>query len=781
MNDVAVPSIKAAAWTGVGIPRAHESAALHVLGQATYTDDIAEVQGTVHAALGLSSKAHAKITAIDLARVRASAGVLAVLTVADIPGTNDCGPIIHDDPILADGLVMYVGQPIFIVVADTHDHARRAARLADVSYEELPAILTPQAARAAQSYVLPPMQLKRGDYQAAFDKAPHALKGELYVGGQEQFYLEGQISYAIPKEDKGMLVLCSTQHPSEMQHVVAHALGVHSHNITVECRRMGGGFGGKESQSALWAAASAIAAARLRRPVKLRADRDDDMLVTGKRHCFHYEYEVGYDDSGKIVAAKVDMVSRAGYSADLSGPVATRAVCHFDNTYYLSDVDIRAACGKTNTQSNTAFRGFGGPQGAIAIEYIIDEIARNLGRDALDIRRLNFYGKDADNVTPYGQVIVDNVIHELTAQLEDSSQYRARRAAIAAYNAASPVLKKGLALTPVKFGIAFNVTHLNQAGALVHVYVDGSILVNHGGTEMGQGINTKVMQVVAHELGVDMARVRATATDTSKVANTSATAASTGADLNGKAAQDAARQIRERLAAYAVKLYGGDEQSVLFADDIVYVNGHELEFAVLVQKAYLARVQLWSDGFYATPNLHWDPKTMSGHPFSYYAYGAAVAEVVVDTLTGEWKLLRADALYDAGKSLNPAIDIGQVEGAFIQGMGWLTTEELWWNGAGKLMTHAPSTYKIPGVSDCPQDFRVNLYQNSNVEDSIHRSKAVGEPPLLLPFSVFFAIRDAVSSVGGHQVNPPLNAPATSEAILNAMAAVEAAVRQAKAA
>ncbi len=778
MNDAGKPVMAsgaaAAAWTGVGLSRPHESAALHVLGQATYTDDIPEVQGTLHAALGLSSKAHASITAVDLDAVRASAGVVAVLTVADIPGTNDCGPIIHDDPILADGLVMYVGQPIFIVVADTHDNARRAARLGKVTYAELPAILTPQAARAAQSYVLPPMQLKRGDYQAAFEKAPHSVKGELYVGGQEQFYLEGQISYAIPKEDKGMLVLCSTQHPSEMQHVVAHALGVHSHNIAVECRRMGGGFGGKESQSAMWAAASAIAAARLKRPVKLRADRDDDMLVTGKRHCFHYEYEVGYDDNGKIVAAKVDMVTRAGYSADLSGPVATRAVCHFDNTYYLSDVDIRAACGKTNTQSNTAFRGFGGPQGAIAIEYIIDEIARNLGRDALDIRRVNFYGKAHDNVTPYGQVIVDNVIHELSAELEQSSDYRARRAAIDAFNASNPVLKKGLALTPVKFGIAFNVTHLNQAGALVHVYVDGSILVNHGGTEMGQGINTKVMQVVAHELGVDIAHVRATATDTSKVANTSATAASTGADLNGKAAQDAARQIRERLAAYAVKLYGGDVETVVFAADAVHVNGHELPFAALVQKAYLARVQLWSDGFYATPHLHWDPKTMSGHPFSYYAYGAAVAEVVVDTLTGEWKLLRADALYDAGKSLNPAIDIGQVEGAFIQGMGWLTTEELWWNPSGKLMTHAPSTYKIPGVSDCPEDFRVKLYANANVEDSIHRSKAVGEPPLLLPFSVFFAIRDAVSSVGNHKVNPPLNAPATSEAILNAIAAVEAA-------
>jgi xanthine dehydrogenase large subunit len=773
MNDAGVPVLNTKGWAEVGKPHPHESARLHVLGQATYTDDVPEAQGTLHAALGLSGKPHATLGAVDLAAVRASPGVVAVLTADDIPGTNDCGPIIHDDPILADGLVMYVGQPIFIVVADTHDNARRAARLGKVTYDELPAILTPQAARAAQSYVLPPMQLRRGDCQAAFERAPRTVKGELYVGGQEQFYLEGQIAYATPKEDQGMHVLCSTQHPSEMQHVVAHALGVHSHKVVVECRRMGGGFGGKESQSALWCAAAAIAAARLKRPVKLRADRDDDMLVTGKRHCFHYVYEVGYDDEGRILAAKVDMVTRAGYSADLSGPVATRAVCHFDNTYYLSDVDIRAACGKTNTQSNTAFRGFGGPQGAIAIEYVIDDIARTLGKDALDVRRLNFYGVAERNVTPYGQVVVDNIIGPLVDELEGTSEYRARRAGIQAWNAASPVLKKGLALTPVKFGIAFNVTHLNQAGALVHVYVDGSVLVNHGGTEMGQGINTKVMQVVAHELGVDLAQVRATATDTSKVANTSATAASTGADLNGKAAQDAARQIRERLAAYAVKLYGGAESGVRFAAGMVSVNGHEVPFPVLVQRAYLARVQLWSDGFYATPGLHWDPKTMNGHPFSYYAYGAAVAEVVVDTLTGEWKLLRADALYDAGRSLNPAIDIGQVEGAFIQGMGWLTTEELWWNPAGKLMTHAPSTYKIPGVSDCPEDFRVRLYDNANVEDSIHRSKAVGEPPLLLPFSVFFAIRDAISSAGGHRVSPPLNAPATSEEILKAVEAVMA--------
>ncbi|MGO4477167.1 xanthine dehydrogenase molybdopterin binding subunit [Massilia sp. 2TAF26] len=780
MNDMSAPDLNTAAWSAVGVSRAHESARLHVLGQADYTDDIDEVRGTLHAALGLSARPHAKIVSMDLAPVRASRGVVAVYTAQDIPGTNDCGPIIHDDPILADGLVQYVGQPLFVVVADSHDNARRAAKKGVVAYDELPAILTPQAARAAQSYVLPPMRLARGDAQAAFERAPHRVKGELHVGGQEQFYLEGQIAYAIPQENDGMLVLCSTQHPSEMQHVVAHALGLHSHHVVVECRRMGGGFGGKESQSALWAAAAAVSARLCGRPVKLRADRDDDMLVTGKRHCFHYEYEVGYDGEGRIVGAKVDMVSRAGFSADLSGPVATRAVCHFDNSYYLADVDIRAACGKTNTQSNTAFRGFGGPQGAIAIEYVLDEIARNLGRDALDVRKLNFYGRSGDgmerNVTPYGQVIVDNVIHELVDELEASSEYRARRAAVDAFNESSPVLKKGVALTPVKFGIAFNVTHLNQAGALVHVYVDGSILVNHGGTEMGQGVNTKVMQVVAHELGVDLSRVRITATNTSKVANTSATAASTGADLNGKAAQDAARRIRERLAAFAARQHGGAAEDVRFAADTVFANGAEIPFDELVAKAYLARTQLWSDGYYATPGLSWDPKTMTGRPFSYFAYGAAVSEVIVDTLTGEWKLLRADALYDAGKSLNPAIDIGQVEGAFIQGMGWLTTEELWWDQRGTLKTHAPSTYKIPAVSDCPEDFRVRLFENRNVEDSIHRSKAVGEPPLLLPFSVFFAIRDAISSVGGHKVNPPLNAPATCEAILNAVAAVEAATR-----
>jgi xanthine dehydrogenase large subunit len=774
----AFPTPDATGWTEVGRPHPHESALLHVLGEATYTDDLPELHGTLHAALGLSEKAHARILTIDLEAVKAAAGVVAVLTAADIPGVNDCGPIVHgDDPILADGLMQYVGQPLFAVIAASHELARRAARLAKITYAELPAILTPQAARAAESYVLPPMRLQRGDAAKALASAPQRVKGTLEVGGQEHFYLEGQVSYAIPQEQQGMLLLCSTQHPSEMQRVIAQALDLPAHNIRVECRRMGGGFGGKESQSALWAAVAAIAAHRLQRPVKLRADRDDDMLVSGKRHCFYYEYEVGFDASGRILAAKVEMVLRAGFSADLSGPVATRAVCHIDNAYYLSDVDIRALCGKTNTQSNTAFRGFGGPQGALAIEYAIDDIARTLGLDALAVRKINFYGRDdaeGRNVTPYGQTVEDNVLPELLAELEASSAYCERRGATRAFNAASPVLKKGIALTPVKFGIAFNVTHLNQAGALVHVYLDGSVLVNHGGTEMGQGVNTKVAQVVAHELGIGLARVRCSATDTGKVANTSATAASTGADLNGKAAQHAAGQIRARLAAFAALHYGGAAADARFAGDLVTINGHSIAFAELVQQAYLARVQLWSDGFYATPGLHWDAASMKGHPFSYFCYGAAVSEVIIDTLTGEWKLLRADLLYDVGNSLNPAIDIGQVEGGFIQGMGWLTTEQLVWNADGKLMTHAPSTYKIPAISDCPEDFRVKLFDNINETDSIHRSKAAGEPPLLLAFSVFFAIRDAIASVADYRINPPLNAPASCEEILKSVEAVAAA-------
>ncbi|WP_028231462.1 xanthine dehydrogenase molybdopterin binding subunit [Paraburkholderia mimosarum] len=766
-------------FTQVHVSRPHESAHLHVSGRATYTDDIPLVAGTLHAALGLSQKAHARIVSMDLAKVRATPGVVAVLTADDIPGVNDCGPIIHDDPVLADGVVQYVGQPMFIVVAASHDTARLAARRAEVRYEELPAVLTAQQARAAGQSVLPPMKLARGEASARAARAAHRHEGEMLLGGQEQFYLEGQIAYAVPKDDDGMHVWCSTQHPSEMQHLVAHVLGVASHNVLVECRRMGGGFGGKESQSGLFACCAALAAWKLLCPVKLRPDRDDDMMVTGKRHDFHYTYEVGYDDAGTIEGVSVDMTSRCGFSADLSGPVMTRALCHFDNAYWLPDVSISGFCGKTNTQSNTAFRGFGGPQGAFAIEYIMDDVARSLGLDSLDVRRRNIYGKTHNNETPYGQVIEDNVIHELIDELVETSGYRARRAAIREFNANNEVLKKGIALTPVKFGIAFNVTHFNQAGALVHIYTDGSVLVNHGGTEMGQGLNTKVAQVVANELGIEFGRVRVTATDTSKVANTSATAASTGSDLNGKAAQDAARQLRERLAALAATTWGKGEVNaadVQFANDCVIVGEEIVPFETLVSKAYLARVQLWSDGFYATPKLYWDQASLRGRPFYYYSYGAAVSEVVIDTLTGEMRVLRADALHDVGASLNPALDVGQVEGGFIQGMGWLTTEELWWNADGKLMTHAPSTYKIPTVNDTPAEFNVKLFKNRNAEDSIHRSKAVGEPPLLLPFSVFFAIRDAVASVADYRFNPPMNAPATAEEILKGVRAVRREAR-----
>jgi xanthine dehydrogenase large subunit len=758
----------------VGAPTAHESAHLHVAGEATYVDDIAEVAGTLHAALGLSPVAHGRIREVALDAIRAMPDVVDVFTAADIPGTNDCGPIVHDDPILADGVVHYLGQPVFAVVARTREAARRAAAQARkvVQADALPAVLTPREAHRLQQYVIPPMHLARGDARRAVDAAPRRLRGSLSVGGQEQFYLEGQIAYAIPQEDGCLRVHCSTQHPSEMQQVVAHALNLRAHDVQVECRRMGGGFGGKESQSALFACVAAVAARRTRCAVKLRPDRDDDFLVTGRRHGFEYDYEVGFDDDGRLLGAEVTLISNAGFSADLSGPVMTRALCHFDNAYWLADVSLHGYSAKTNTQSNTAFRGFGGPQGAIAVEAILDSVARTLGRDPLDVRRVNFYGTEERNVTPYRQTVEDNVIHELVDRLVATSDYAQRRGEVAAFNAASPVLKRGIALTPVKFGISFNVAHFNQAGALVHVYADGSVLVNHGGTEMGQGLNTKVAQVVAHELGISLDNVRCTATDTHKVANTSATAASTGADLNGKAAQDAARQIRERLAALAAERFGVAADAVRFAGDAVSAGAHTMAFCELVTQAYMARVQLWSDGFYATPGLHWNRDTLQGKPFFYFAYGAAVSEVIVDTLTGESRLLRADVLHDVGRSLNPAIDIGQVEGAFIQGMGWLTTEELVWHPqTGLLTTHAPSTYKIPTANDCPPVFNVALFQTDNVADSIHRSKAVGEPPLLLPFSVFFAIRDAVSAVGDHHVDPPLRAPATSEAVLDAVQAV----------
>ena len=759
----------------VGVSRAHEAAHLHVSGEAVYIDDIAEAHGTLHAALGLSPIAHGTLVSIDVEQLRRQPGIVAVLTAADIPGENNCGPLVHDDPILADGELRYVGQPVYAVIATDRELARRAAAMAKqcIVATPLPAVLTAREAHAIGQYVIPPMHLARGDAAAAIAAAPHRLDGEWAVGGQEQFYLEGQISYALPQENQALLIHCSTQHPSEMQQLVAHALGWQSHQVTVQCRRMGGGFGGKESQSALFACVAAIAAQRLRRPVKLRIDRDDDFLVTGRRHGFDYRWSVGFDPEGRILGAEIDLISNCGHSADLSAPVMARALCHFDNAYWLPNVSMHGYGAKTHTQSNTAFRGFGGPQGALAIEMILDGIARRLGLDPLLVRQRNFY-REGQDVTPYGQRVEDNLIGPLTDRLIETSGYHARRAEIAAFNATSPVLKRGLALTPVKFGISFNVVHLNQAGALVHVYTDGSVLVNHGGTEMGQGLNTKVAQVVAHELGVPVSQVRASATDTSKVANTSATAASTGSDLNGKAAQDAARKIRQRLAPLAARLLGGAEDALVFDGGEVRAGARAIGFKELVAKAYLERIQLWSDGFYATPGLYWDRAKLQGNPFFYYAFGAAVAEVLVDTLTGETRVLRADVLHDVGQSLNPALDIGQVEGAFVQGQGWLTSEELVWHPqTGLLLTHAPSTYKIPTANDMPRDFRVALYDAPNAADSIHRSKAVGEPPLLLPFSVLLAIKDAVAACAPPRCDPPLRAPATPEAVLDAVDAVRA--------
>ncbi len=776
-------------FIGQSIP--HESAHLHVSGKATYIDDSVELAGTLHAALGLSTCAHGRIKTLDLSKVEAAAGVRYVLLAKDIPHQNNCGPIIADEPIIADDLISFYGQVIFVVAADTYQQARAAARLAVVEYEVFEPILTMQQAIQAESWVLPPVELSRGEAEEKLSASRHRLQGTASVGGQEHFYLEGQVSYAYPREDHSLHVLCSTQHPTEMQHLICHALGYRAHQVSVEARRMGGGFGGKESQSSQWVCIAAILAVNTGKPVKLRLDRDDDMVATGKRHGFEYEWDVGFDDAGRILGLSIQLASNCGFSADLSGPVNDRAICHIDNGYYLDAVAIRSLRCKTHTVSNTAFRGFGGPQGMFPIEYIVDDIAYALNKDPLEVRLLNFYeavdassGIGTRNTTHYGTTIVDNVLPALVAELAESCDYYARRAAIARFNADSPIIKKGLALTPVKFGISFNATLYNQAGALIHIYSDGTVLVNHGGTEMGQGLYSKIRQIVAHEFSIPLTDVRFSATDTSRVPNTSATAASSGTDLNGKAAQAACMTIRTRLAIFASELAHADITEVRFSDGYVYAADKAWTFAALVLLAYQSRIQLWDSGFYKTPDIHWNPAIRYGRPFYYFAYGAAATEVAIDTLTGETSILRADILHDVGQSINPAIDIGQIEGGFIQGMGWLTSEELYWiksgSKAGHLFTHAPSTYKIPTAADIPAVFNVNLYQNQNVEDTIHRSKAVGEPPFMLALSVFSALRDAVAATietectaqNGLKQKPALEAPATPEAVLRAIYAAK---------
>ncbi|MEX0350663.1 MAG: xanthine dehydrogenase molybdopterin binding subunit [Paracoccaceae bacterium] len=750
----------------------HDSAVKHVTGRADYTDDIALPAGALHAYLGVSDVAHATLKAIDLSAVRTAPGVVGVLTAEDVPGANDISPTgLNDEPVFPTEMIQFHGQPLFAVIADSRDAARRAAELAQIEYEALPHALDPIAAQdAGYPYVTAPLKLERGDIKPPLDSAKHRIKGRMSVGGQDHMYLEGHIAFAIPGEDDDVVVHCSTQHPSEAQHMVAHVLGVPSNAVVVNVRRMGGGFGGKESQMNLFCAVAAIAAKKWNRAVKIRPDRDQDMTATGKRHDFVIDYDVAFDDAGRIKAVDGQFAARCGFSADLSGPVTDRALFHADNAYFYPNVRLTSHPMKTNTVSNTAFRGFGGPQGVIAAERIIEEIAYATGQDPLDVRKANFYGGKGRDLTPYHQTVEDNILDRLVGELEESAAYRQRRQEIIAFNADSPVLKKGIALTPVKFGISFTATWYNQAGALVHVYNDGSIHLNHGGTEMGQGLNTKVAQVVAEAFQVDIDRIKITKTTTEKVPNTSATAASSGTDLNGMAALDAVKQIQARLVEFAADKWSASPEEVVFRNNEVHIGAQIIPFDAFIKQAYLARIQLSAAGFYKTPKIHWDRDKGQGRPFYYYSYGAACSEVTIDTLTGEYRVERTDLLHDVGRSLNPALDKGQVEGAFIQGMGWLTTEELWWDDAGRLRTHAPSTYKIPLASDRPRNFNVDLADwSENRELTIKRSKAVGEPPFMLGISVFEALSMAVASVADYQTCPRLDAPATPERVLMAVA------------
>ena len=758
--------------SAVSRPLPHDSAHAHVSGQALYTDDVPGAAGMLHGAFGLSQEAHAKIVSLDLSAVCAAPGVVAVFSAADIPGKNDVSPFAGDDRLFAQSEVIYHGQAIFLVVATSYQAARRAAKLGKVAYEKLPPLLSIEDALAVGSVIEPAQTMGRGDVAAELAASPRRVQGTLEIGGQDHFYLEGQIAIASPQEG-GVHVLSSTQHPSEVQHIVSLVLGLADAEVTLEVRRMGGGFGGKETQPALFAAAAALAAVRTGSQVKIRADRDDDMVMTGKRHEFSAAYEVGFDETGTIQAISIELASRCGCTADLSYSINDRAMFHTDNCYFYPAVNIHSHRAKTNTVSATAFRGFGGPQGMIVAERVMDHIAHELGLDPLAVRQRNFYGPGRD-VTPYAMQVTDNVAPEIVAELVETSHYAKRRDEVAAWNETHRIIKKGISLTPVKFGISFTTTHLNQGGALVNIYTDGSILLNHGGTEMGQGLMIKVAQVVADVFAVPVETVRISSTRTDKVPNTSATAASSGSDLNGMAAFNAAETIRQRLVEFAARHFDVAEADVHFTLSGVQAGAELISFGKLCHLAYLNRISLSSTGFYATPDIHYDRKTHTGRPFYYFGYGAAVAEVAVDTLTGEHKVLAVDILHDAGKSLNPAIDLGQVEGGFIQGMGWLTTEELVFDENGRLLTHAPSTYKIPTASDRPAKMEIKLWApGRNTEPTIHRSKAVGEPPFMLANAVFCALTQAVAAAVPGAGFPKLDAPATPERILAAIAGLKA--------
>ena len=776
--DEMMERVKQSLQTGVGKSVPHDSAAMQVAGEAQYIDDRLEFPNQLHLYARLSERAHARITKLDVAPCYQFDGVTIAITAKDVPGELDIGPVLAGDPLLADGKVEYLGQPILAVAAKDLETARKAAMAAIVEYEDLPPVLSVEEALQKELFVTESHKQQRGDSAAGLKQAKHVIEGSLHIGGQEHFYLETQVSSVVPTEDGGMMVFTSSQNPTEVQKLVASVLDVPMHKVVIDMRRMGGGFGGKETQAAGPACMAAVVARLTGRPTKMRLPRVEDMMMTGKRHPFFNQYKIGFDDNGRIEASEIIVAGNCGYSPDLSSSIVDRAMFHSDNAYYLGEATVIGHRCKTNTASNTAYRGFGGPQGMMTIEHVMDEIASKLGKDPLEIRKINFYGKDSRNVTHYHQPVEHNIIHELVADLEHSSEYASRREAIKAFNAQSPILKKGIAITPVKFGISFTATFLNQAGALVHIYTDGSIHLNHGGTEMGQGLNIKVAQIVAEEFQVDVDRIQITATNTDKVPNTSPTAASSGTDLNGKAAQNAAQTIKQRLIEWAAGHFQVSPEEVVFKNNFVRVRNQILSFQEFVQLAYFNQISLSSTGFYKTPKIYYDHASGSGCPFYYFAYGAACAEVIIDTLTGEYKILRADILHDVGDSLNPAIDIGQVEGAFIQGVGWLTTEELVWNDKGKLMTNGPAGYKIPAVADMPIDFRTTLVENrKNPEDTVFHSKAVGEPPFMLGISVWCALKDAVASVSGYRKYPHMDSPATPERVLWAVEQMQALVEQ----
>jgi xanthine dehydrogenase large subunit len=748
----------------------HESAIRQVQGTATYVDDIKEPQGTLHAAVGLSQCARGKITAIDLSAVRASEGVIDVVTIDDVPGHRDIGPVFKGDPLLADGEIKFFGQPVFAVLATSVLLARQAALKGKVTVDGETAILKADEAHQHHAFVRPSHRFGQGNADKVIEHAENMVSGTLDIGGQEHMYLEGQVSLAVPCEEDRMNIFTSSQHPSEVQKLVAEVLNVRLHRVMVDMRRMGGGFGGKETQAAQWACIAALLAQRNQRAVKLRLPRFVDMHVTGKRHPFSNAFDVAFDENGKITATRMEINGICGHSPDLSDAIVDRAMFHADNGYFLGDSDIIGHRLQTNMVSHTAYRGFGGPQGMIMAEAMMDKIARHAGLDPLTVRKRNLYGPSTGTKTPYGMEVEHNLLPEMIDALETKADYWERRENIAKFNRNSPIVKKGLALTPVKFGISFTSKHLNQAGALVHIYTDGSVQVNHGGTEMGQGLHTKIGQIAANEFGIDLSMIEVTSTRTDKVPNTSPTAASSGTDLNGKAVQNACITLKERLAACFAKTLGRDESAhqVMFDDGHVVLGDEKIAFPDLIQAAYFERVSLSTSGFYQTPKLAYNRDTGEGRPFFYFAYGVSMSEVSIDTLTGEYTVDQVDIIHDVGNSLNPAIDIGQIEGAFIQGMGWLTTEDLKWNDSGKLISENMATYKIPAIGDTPATFNVELYGKENAEDSIYHSKAVGEPPFMLAISVWCALKDAISSLSDYAIDPQLDTPATPEKVLNAI-------------